>query len=218
MITVRRERPPRLGEPRAYKWYLRRDFRYRCAYCTIHEAENQGHESFEVDHFRPTVRFPSLRMAYRNLYYAGRICNTWKGPVWPSPGGQRRGERFVDACAEDPEGHWVEGDDGILVGSTPTGHYTIRHANLNRPQLLALRRARRQTERDFREQRCLSEANLAKVAACLDVGNLDEHVRQDLLVIRTALEARRDRLAQLQEARWHPPYDMLPPEKPSRHR
>jgi hypothetical protein len=207
----RRQEPPQFSDPRQYKWYLRLDFGYRCAYCTIHEAESGGHENFEVDHFRPEWLFPDLRTDYRNLYYADRPCNKYKRGFWPSPAEERRGERFVDPCRENLEDHWEEGPNGELIERTPAGGYTIRHIHLNRPQLLSLRRARRQAEDDFREEMSSLEAQLQKLSACLAVENLDDESRQELDAIYAGLQKRQHRLVARYEARWTPPYDMPPP-------
>lgn len=74
-IIVRRENPPQFTDSSKYKRYLRRDFTYRCVYCTIHEREHGGYRSFHVEHFRPKSKFPLLSTTYTNLMYSCNFCN-----------------------------------------------------------------------------------------------------------------------------------------------
>jgi uncharacterized protein (TIGR02646 family) len=143
MSTFSRRRKPPDGKRHGwYKDCLRIDFQFRCAYCLIHEADYQGHESFQVDHFRPKSRFKDLERSYGNLYYACQLCNRQgrKGHAWPTPDEARRGERFVDPCAEDWEDHVEFIEDGSVRPLTPAGEYSIRTIELDRIQLRLHRR------------------------------------------------------------------------------
>ena len=71
----------------AYKLLLREDFKYMCAYCLLHEGQEQlggGFQYFQIDHFRPVKFFPALINVYDNLYYACHWCNQAKSDTWPS--------------------------------------------------------------------------------------------------------------------------------------
>ncbi len=128
MIKVeRKEKPPYFADYHRYKPFLRKDFKWRCAYCTKHEAEGGGHPLFEIDHFRPRNRFPHLISEYPNLYYACRRCNSYKGGVWPTSEEQREGLRFVDPCADDPKEHFEIQYRGLLRVSVKSlaGSYTV---------------------------------------------------------------------------------------------
>lgn len=54
-----------------YRPLLRLDFRYRCAYCLLHEFYLGGEAGCEIDHHRPqngpSAR-PDLINVYENLY------------------------------------------------------------------------------------------------------------------------------------------------------
>lgn len=142
MATFTRQRRPPDGRPHGwYKDCLRLDFEFRCAYCLIHEADYQGHESFQVDHFRPKSKFRDLERTYSNLYYACILCNKTnrKGANWPSEEEADRGERFVDPCSEDWEEHVEFREDGSARPLTPAGRYSERVLGLNRSQLRAHR-------------------------------------------------------------------------------
>ncbi|MBM4041220.1 MAG: HNH endonuclease [Planctomycetes bacterium] len=143
MATFTRRRTPPDGKP--YRWYkgcLRLDFECRCAYCLLHESDNQGPDNFVVDHFRPKARFEQLERRYANLYYACQLCNRTdrKGDKWPSPEEADRGERFVDPCSEDWEDRVEFLEDGSARALTPGGAFSLRTIGLDRAQLRIHRR------------------------------------------------------------------------------
>jgi len=141
---IRKHHPPYSKDYTKYKPYLRQDFNYRCAYCTIHEGEFGGLRNFAVEHFRPKWKFPELECEYTNLYYACCVCNDYKGRRWPSDEDIAEGLRFSDSCEEDIyEVHFCEQNDGRLKPLTVCGDYTITHIRLNRLHLVRLRLRRR---------------------------------------------------------------------------
>src|SRR5579863_206381 len=111
----RRQNPPAFANPRSYMPYLRLDFRRICAYCERPESYLGGEETFEVEHFRPSSRFPEFECVYTNLYHACRGCNAHKSETWPSPIQAAQSLRFVDPCEEDPYRHMEETQDGGVV-------------------------------------------------------------------------------------------------------
>jgi hypothetical protein len=149
-LIIRRHSPPCLPNTADYKSFLREDFGYRCAYCTIHEGEFGGLRNFVVEHFRPKWLFLELEFEYLNLYYACCLCNNCKGRCWPSAAEVAHGLRFADPCEEDPyEIHFREQADGRLQPLTLCGDYTITHIRLNRPQLVRLRGRRRRAREEM---------------------------------------------------------------------
>jgi uncharacterized protein (TIGR02646 family) len=149
----RKEKPPRQKKYQNYKTFLRKDFLYRCAYCLIHEAHYGGLRNFHVDHFRPKKRFPRLSLAYKNLYYACGLCNTFKGDAWPSESESEAGFRFVDPCAENPYAiHFAEDEaDGSLRALTDPGRYSWAHLRLDRGQLRSHRRRQAEKRQKWKE-------------------------------------------------------------------
>src|SRR5690348_5398696 len=75
-----------------YRSYLRYDFYYSCAYCTMTEAEAQAVRMC-IDHYNPVNNDPALANVYENLMYACDACNTLKGKRWPSQALQDKGAR-----------------------------------------------------------------------------------------------------------------------------
>jgi hypothetical protein len=67
-----------------------------------------GEEGMTVDHFKPVAigRYPHLRLAWSNLYYACSICNSHYKRDYPKPEEEAEGKRFVDPCEEDPDDHF----------------------------------------------------------------------------------------------------------------
>jgi uncharacterized protein (TIGR02646 family) len=149
-IFARRETPPTYPDVRSYLPHLRNDFISQCAYCERTEAYFGGQEAFEVDHFRPSSRFPELSYTYSNLYYVCSKCNRHKSNTWPSNDQMSRGARFADPCEEDPYlDHLREADDGGVEELTPCGEYSNAHIRLDRSELRTWRTSRAQARKDL---------------------------------------------------------------------
>jgi len=116
--------------------FLRRDFRNRCCYCTVHESELLGAErSFDIDHFRSRAELrregrESDINLYSNLYYACSECNElkWQHPLPDSP----PNDRFIDPCCEPlyPEYLRLCSGDHIAPGKPP-GPYIVQTLRLD---------------------------------------------------------------------------------------
>jgi 5-methylcytosine-specific restriction endonuclease McrA len=160
----RNESPPEFDDYGKYRPFLRRDFRFTCAYCERPEPALGGEEFFEIDHFRPVKKFPGHVGRYASLYYAFGKCNRHKGNTWPSEYPMGRGFRFADPCEEDLYvTHLEEAPDGRLRTLTPVGDYTCQHIRLNRSGLLAWRQQKRMLQALGEEMRLLLEIKLESV-------------------------------------------------------
>ena len=197
MATFARRRKPPDGKPYAsYRDCLRLDFSFRCAHCLIDEADYQGPDSFEVDHFQPKSRFPSLERTYANLHYCCLLCNRKKSDRWPSPEEEAKGERFVDPCAEDWEKHVEFQEDGSVRPLTPAGEYSVRAIRLDRDQL---RRHRRDRPGEYSNRAALRQVR-SKLKAVLAAARnrrdlpdeVRQQVRQEIAALRTEILARRE--------------------------
>ena len=150
----RREAPPVMRGRTGYRKaepYLRRDFDFRCAYCSVHEQITGGTQSFCIDHFKPRSRGGPVN-DYTNLYWVCIPCNMIKHNKWPTSEQLRRGYRFADPCREQDAGiHFIESDDGLLQPLTPCGEYHIATLRLNRSWLQQQRRDRTQKWTRFNE-------------------------------------------------------------------
>lgn len=136
------ERGPEPGpfpDPTDYKPHLRPLFRCRCAYCLTPDDRLGGEEGMTVDHFKPVAagRYPHLRLAWSNLYYACSICNSHYKKDHPKPEEEAEGKCFVDPCEQDPDDHFrlvcdTNTDELCRVRPlSPFAEYTVFRLKLN---------------------------------------------------------------------------------------
>ncbi len=140
MIFRRSVPPRRYRDYTKYRSLLRNDFRYRCAYCLMHEFYLGGEAGLCVEHHRPVKgRYarPDLIAEYTNLYWCCRECNENKSDTWPPLDDYQAGVRFLDPCQieDDHDLHWRILPDGGLEPLTLTGEYTIDVLKLWRASL-----------------------------------------------------------------------------------
>lgn len=138
--TVSRSSPPHCTDYQDYGPWLRRDFWFSCAYCTLTECEAGG-VTFGVDHYHPKSKHPDLETVYENLMYCCSFCNSFKGDREPSSGAQAKGVRLYRPDTDVAEEHF--GLNGRrLEPKSPIGGYTIALLDLNRQPLQRTRELR----------------------------------------------------------------------------
>ena len=131
---------PAVRDYKEYRPYLRRDFLYSCAYCTMSEAEAHGIR-FCIDHYEPKSVRPDLSTQYNNLMYACDRCNVLKGDRVPSDSARGDGYRFFRPDSDQYEDHFDL--NGLRVtGKSRPGEFTIEALDLNRSALRTIRRLR----------------------------------------------------------------------------
>ena len=166
-----------------YRPLLRKDFRYRCAYCLIHEYHNGGEANFAIDHHRPR-KGPRARQeltaTYANLYWVCQECNSNKGDTWPEDKEYAAGFRFIDPCESwgDHDLNWIFHPDGTLEALTNAGAYTEDCLMLWRDSL-----------KDRRAQTFRDQSAVAEISAILQAAVPGE--RRDELERRLAEVTRR---------------------------
>lgn len=137
MKIERGEDPGPFRKAAQYKPHLRPLFRCRCAYCLMPDDRLGGEEGMTVDHFRPESRYPDLRLAWANLYYACSVCNSQYKRDYPTLEEERAGKRFVDPCANDYDDHFRLAPDpatGALCRVRPlseAAEYSVLRLKLN---------------------------------------------------------------------------------------
>lgn len=120
-----------------YREYLRPDFYFSCAYCTISESEAQAIR-FTIDHYEPRRSRPDLQNNYDNLMYCCDTCNMRKGYRTPSAAERAKGYRFFRPDQDKYEDHFEK--SGLLLNhKSPVGYYTENAVDLNRQSLRRLR-------------------------------------------------------------------------------
>lgn len=125
--------------PRALRERVAAAARYRCGYCLT--AEKVCGARMVIDHIIPESRGgPTVE---ENLWLACALCNVYKGDqivAVDSVSGEAvrlfdpRHQRWAEHFA------WTGAGDEI-VGLTATGRATVAALRLNRPELVAARRA-----------------------------------------------------------------------------
>lgn len=142
VVLVERSTVPADLQYGEYRQYLRHDFFYSCAYCTMSEAEARAIR-FTIDHYEPRNARPDLVHEYNNLMYSCDECNKRKGDRCPPPNARADGYRFFRPDQDAYNNHFQL--SGIRVGAkSHVGEYSIQALDLNR---LALRRLREIRER-----------------------------------------------------------------------
>jgi hypothetical protein len=109
----------------------------RCGYCGVHEDDAGA--TLTLDHHRPRVRGGEEESD--NFVYACPRCNDHKGAYWHEHDPPH--VRLLHPGHDDLAVHLREESDGRLAGLTPEGELFVARLHLNRPQLVAYRRASR---------------------------------------------------------------------------
>lgn len=141
---VERSNVPEVAAYGEYKRYLRYDFYYSCAYCTMTEAEAKAIR-FTIDHYEPQSAMPELVKDYGNLMYACEECNSRKGDLTPPASARSHGFRFFRPDEDLHADHFrleMVGDSIEVRGLTPVGEFSIDGVDLNRSSLRRLRAIR----------------------------------------------------------------------------
>jgi len=171
------------GKPYAqYRPFLRRDFWYSCAYCTMTESEAEAIR-FTIDHYEPVSAKPKLTDVYNNLMYACDECNNRKGDRCPTPEARNDGHRFF-RVDEDIRNQHFRLERNELKGTTNVGTFTVEAVDLNRGTLVRLRKLR---QRVFDNDAFVGEGVIALSSFPID--RLGPQIRaQALEAINKALE------------------------------
>lgn len=131
-----------------YREYLRKDFLYSCAYCSISEMEARG-ISFEIEHYWEQEYFPELKCCYTNLMWSCKRCNNGgkklkfkrtKSLATTIP-------RFIKIDVDDTLDHFKRKSDR-LEHLTLVGAFTIDLLDLNSTALRGVRKERQEKADD----------------------------------------------------------------------
>ncbi|MEJ7577086.1 MAG: HNH endonuclease signature motif containing protein [Pyrinomonadaceae bacterium] len=119
---------------------VRRAYDFACGYCGVRE-EDAGSE-LELDHFKP--RRSGGSDEFENLIYCCTTCNRLKGDFWSASTTEKR---LLHPKRDNLSLHLRLETDGLLTALTETGSFHLVRLRLNRPPLVALRRARAENNR-----------------------------------------------------------------------
>lgn len=135
-LIVRSQVPPQTKHTN-YRKFLRRDFYFSCAYCTITESEATARR-FTIDHYEPVSARPDLSLDYSNLMYSCEECNLFKGDRTPPQEARDNGVAFFRPDNHKRSDHFTR-ERTRLKHKTKVGDYTIEALDLNRASLQRLR-------------------------------------------------------------------------------
>jgi len=153
---------------------IRRVYHFQCGYCSVHE--NDVGSVLEIDHFQPLSSGGTDEDG--NLVYACSACNKAKGDFWPP---SNAATRLLHPKRDALDEHMQLTPDDHLQPLTPTGVLHIRRLRLNRPQLIALRQARRRATQHLAR---LTELETQVVEIRREVASLEGQVETLLERIR----------------------------------
>lgn len=147
---------------------VRRAYDFACGYCGVRE-EDAG-SLLEVDHFKP--RSASGGDELENLVYCCPTCNRLKGDFWR---GATDEKRLLHPQRDDTDLHLLLNPDRLFTALTKTGEFHLSRLRLNRPPLVALRRARAENSR-LRE--ALEQARVAQEVSQKRLVSLDQEIER----------------------------------------
>ena len=172
------------------KLHLRKDFIYTCAYCGIREGDLGGADSFQIDHFKPTIKGGDDN--YLNLYYCCTTCNGKSGKS------DQYTPTMLDPCKEDIWNDHLSLDNSTYYcyEKTNLGKEFISLIKLNRTKYIERRRKiidnRKALEDELQTlkllaQRIIMERNDDKFALMLnkrieDIDNIIKYGQNYLMV------------------------------------
>jgi len=172
-----------------YRPFLRRDFLFSCAYCTMSEAEAQAIR-MTIDHYEPRSSRPDLENVYENLMYACDECNLRKGDRCPPSSARANGHRFFRPDSDRRSDHFVA--NGIrLDPRTSVGSFSIEAIDLNR---MSLRRLREIRERLLNSWQLAHDGILGLKSIRID--QLPRDIRGRVLAAKRKADEARERIEQ----------------------
>ncbi len=147
---------------------VRRTYDFACGYCGVRE-EDAGSE-LELDHFQPHSLGGGNEL--ENLVYCCTTCNRLKGDFRAISTAEKR---LLHPQRDDLNLHLRQDSDGLLTALTETGKFHLMRLRLNRPPLVALRRARTENA-CLREE--LQQARAAQKSLTEHLQKLDERIER----------------------------------------
>lgn len=94
-----------LKDYKGYKDFLERDFNERCGYTDCQQIWFGGKRNFQIDHFKPKIKFPDLETAYSNLIYSCSYVNRAKSDDLGN---------YIDPCDEDYNNYFYRDELGNI--------------------------------------------------------------------------------------------------------
>lgn len=160
-----------------YKNQLRQEFLYRCVYCETAEPELGGAKSFHIDHYKPKNKFPRLIGVYKNLLYACRDCNQYKGHYWPNLAEKLAGSIVLNPRLPQHQAeHHINKSTFAWQGKTAQGRWNVKKFRLDSEFRIKKRQDKKNIEDIINQlEKIKHENQLILFQLCLDSKN-DEKI------------------------------------------
>ena len=182
-----------------YRDQIHIDCQNRCVYCDVTLDEN-GHEGFALDHFRPQEKFSHLKNDPGNLVVSCAKCNRNKSSHWPVDvkvdATHDGAVGFIDPFENNRLDYFEVGQCGTLVSKQGPSEYLIKLLALNRQSRIVVRRNRLLHRRiddlillaermidEVIESGDLTEVSLQKLASAKMVIQRVRELRQEILKV-----------------------------------
>lgn len=120
-IPVRAYNGPELTNYRNYKPHLRTDFKKRCGYTNCIDDWFGGAITFQIDHFLPQSKHPTLKTKYSNLIYSCSYVNRAKSCDEGN---------YLDPCDEDYNKHFYRNTNGEITPVATSAKAKYMHRRL----------------------------------------------------------------------------------------
>jgi hypothetical protein len=142
------------------------------------EAEAAGF-GFEIDHYVPQAADPALANTYSNLMWSCKKCNGLKSSYMAPPEAQAKGLRYYRVDEDIFSLHFGLANYA-LDAKTATGSFTIEFLELNREQLVRIRK--------LRDRRYGCEATIAAGLQALKNFPIDQLPQQIRARVKSTLD------------------------------
>lgn len=141
---------------------------------------------FELEHYRPTVQFPKLRLDFANMYWACGGCNRRKGSWWPNEADQSA-RRFIPNPCEHRMAEHLRFEGPRVRPRTPAGRWTEEQLDLNNEEVVSRRSTFIDSAEQFKRKARDARDRAARIDARLQTA--DDVEREKLLRAKVAVEA-----------------------------
>lgn len=183
-LVVRTQQLPEVSSYNEYEPYLREDFWYSCAYCSMTEVESLGFR-FEIDHYLPSSVFPEKKADYKNLLYCCAPCNGNKLDFYPGK------DKFPAFCRllrpdEDNFSNHFSLNGLMIEPLTEEGKFTAKMLRLNG---LRMRKIRELREKVY-EMKEITKIGLRALKS-IPFDGLSETLKNKMMKLLAALNEQR---------------------------
>ncbi|EMF0110813.1 HNH endonuclease [Enterococcus hirae] len=168
-----------------FKDDLRKDFQYRCGYCS--KLEKLTTTGFEIDHFVPQHIDETKTKDYNNLVYSCFTCNRKKGGKWPTKDSSIHHDEFkgfIDPVSEELDQHLGRKESGEIEYYSELGKYLANDVfkfNIRPVKIIwklgrLIESKKKLSNLIVEKQTCNPEEGLLLAKFCTEIDNLTNYI------------------------------------------